>query len=85
MADLRPFRGWFYDTSKAEASALLAPPYDVIDESERAALATKHEHNSVRAILPEGEGDSKYPEANRLLTEWRDSGVLKQSESPAEP
>ncbi|MBT8494779.1 MAG: DUF1015 domain-containing protein, partial [Deltaproteobacteria bacterium] len=83
MADLRPFRGWYYDCSKADASQLLAPPYDVLDDAERKALAAKHDKNSVRVILPEGDGDAKYPEASRLLESWRNSGALVQSQRPA--
>ena len=40
MATIRPFRGLRYNLSVAgEAANLLAPPYDVVDDSKRAALA----------------------------------------------
>ena len=45
MAEIAPFRGILYDTSKVEASSVLAPPYDVIDDDGRAALLAKDVHN----------------------------------------
>jgi uncharacterized protein (DUF1015 family) len=35
VADIAPFRGIRYDTSRVDASRVLAPPYDVIDEAQR--------------------------------------------------
>ena len=59
MVEIRPFKGLRYDTEKAgPAASLLAPPYDVIDDEQRAALAARAEHNCVRVILPAGEGDA---------------------------
>jgi uncharacterized protein (DUF1015 family) len=59
MATIRPFEGLRYDLSKAgDASDLLAPPYDVIDDEQRAALAARSPHNCVRVILPEAPGAS---------------------------
>ena len=49
----------------------LAPPYDVIDDEQRAALAARAEHNCVRVILPAGEGDARYPEGRRVLDAMR--------------
>ena len=52
MAEIAPFRGILYNPKHAAASDVLAPPYDVIDQAGRAALAAKHENNCVRLILP---------------------------------
>ncbi|HUS69056.1 MAG TPA: DUF1015 domain-containing protein, partial [Kofleriaceae bacterium] len=60
-----------------------SPPYDVIDAEERAALAALDPHNSVRLILPEGEGDAKYASAARTLEEWLAAGVLRRDDRPA--
>jgi uncharacterized protein (DUF1015 family) len=61
MARIRAFEGLRYDLPKAgDPSDLLAPPYDVIDDEQRAALAARSPHNCVRVILPlapEGAGD----------------------------
>ena len=56
MADIAPFRGIRFDTTRVDASKVLAPPYDVIDAAQRAALAASDPHNVVRLILPEVDG-----------------------------
>ena len=48
-----------------------APPYDVIDADERAALLDTDPHNSVRLILPD-----TYDEAATLFRSWQTEGVL---------
>ena len=83
MAEIAPFRGILYDTSRVVASQVLAPPYDVIDEAERRELLARDPHNAVRLILPEGEGDAKYPEAARVLNAWLGDGALRRDERPA--
>jgi uncharacterized protein (DUF1015 family) len=83
MAEIAPFRGVRFDTSKVEAYRVLAPPYDVIDADQRAELAALDPHNCVRLILPEGEGDAKYAAAARTLDEWMASGVLVRDDAPA--
>lgn len=84
MAEIAPFRGILYDTSKAgPAEKVLAPPYDVISPSEREALAAQSPYNCVRLILPEGDGDEKYARAARELGTWLEKGVLKRDDQPA--
>jgi uncharacterized protein (DUF1015 family) len=83
MAEIAPFRGILYDTSRLDASRVLAPPYDVIDEEERRELLASDPHNAVRLILPEGEGDAKYQEAARVLDAWLGEGALRRDERPA--
>ncbi len=61
---------------------MVAPPYDVIDATQRAELAARDPHNVVRLILPEGEGDSKYARAAELLDAWRREGALVRDEIP---
>ncbi|MEX1366564.1 MAG: DUF1015 family protein, partial [Nannocystaceae bacterium] len=62
MAEIRPFDGLRYDPSRAgDPASLMAPPYDVIDDEGRAALAARSQLNAIHFILPEGEGDAKYP------------------------
>ncbi len=61
MAKIRPFRGLRYALEAgASATPVMAPPYDVVDAQGRAALIAKSEHNCMRFILPDGEGDEKY-------------------------
>jgi uncharacterized protein (DUF1015 family) len=61
MARIRPFRGLRYDLPRAGAAQqLMAPPYDVVDEAGRAALASRSEHNCIHFILPEGDVRTRY-------------------------
>jgi uncharacterized protein (DUF1015 family) len=83
MAEIAPFRGILYDTSRVEASRVLAPPYDVIDEQERQELMDRDPHNAVRLILPEGQGDEKYGVAARVLDSWLGDGALRRDDRPA--
>jgi uncharacterized protein (DUF1015 family) len=75
-----PFAGIRYDCSVAgaELAALAAPPYDVVDEDQRAALEAADPHNAVRLILPrdvETDGD-RYERAAATFARWREQGVL---------
>ncbi|HZS36282.1 MAG TPA: DUF1015 domain-containing protein [Polyangia bacterium] len=88
MAEIAPFRGILYDPKKAgRADRLLAPPYDVINDADRARLAALDPHNCVRLILPKdaqgGDSDGKYAEAARELNAWLDEGVLRRDDAPA--
>ena len=84
MADIVAFRGILYDPARAGSlDRLLAPPYDVISDAERAALAAKSPHNAVRLILPEGAGDEKYARAASDLRRWVDEGILRRDDRRA--
>lgn len=81
MADIAPLQPLHYDP--AILSKVVAPPYDVINAPMRAELASRHPCNVVHIDLPEGEGDSKYQNAQRLFAEWQQQGVLKRDTVPA--
>ena len=86
MAEIAPFRGILYNPTRAPASDVLAPPYDVIDAAGRAELARKHARNCVRLILPEPDqasGLDKYEDAARLFNEWLGEGTLRRDDRPA--
>ena len=68
MAEIAPFQGLRYDLDRiGDAANILAPPYDVISETERLDLEARHPQNVVRVELPRGEGDNRYANAARLL------------------
>jgi uncharacterized protein (DUF1015 family) len=78
VVDFSPFAGVRYRAASAELATLVAPPYDVIDEDQRAILEAADEHNSVRLILPRDEiteGD-RYARAAATFDRWVASGVL---------
>ena len=56
---------------------LLAPPYDVVDDAGRAALAAESPHQSILLELPE---DGDPANAGKLLREWIAEGVLDVGE-----
>ena len=54
MADVQPLRALHYDLARVDSlGAVLAPPYDVIDPEQRAALAARSPYNVVQVDLPE--------------------------------
>ena len=66
-------------------SALIAPPYDVIQPADRARLAARDPHNVVHITLPEvaeSAGDP-YTHAAALLEKWRRTGVLVRDAEPS--
>jgi uncharacterized protein (DUF1015 family) len=80
------FAGLRYDCNVAGAAleALAAPPYDVIDEDQRAALESADAHNAVRLLLPrdEQEDGDRYQRAAAVLAAWEREGVLVVDTTP---
>lgn len=85
MAEIRPFHGLRYSPAAGAVDTLVAPPYDVLSEEERARYAAKNNHNIVQITLPESQSDDrskfvKYGRSSARLAEWRRSGILKAEE-----
>lgn len=82
---LLPFRAVRYDPSVSDLSSVVAPPYDVIDHVERAALAVADPHNVVRLILPLDvrETGDRYESAAQTFDTWLDDGTLRVDAAPA--
>jgi uncharacterized protein (DUF1015 family) len=86
---LAPFRALRYDPREVAVGDVLAPPYDVIDETLRAELEAREPHNVVRLTLPRDRPgdpagtDSRYAAAAALLADWRSAGVLRPDSEPA--
>lgn len=86
MAEIQPLTALHYDPAVAGSlQQLVAPPYDVIDAADRAALVAQSPHNVVRVDLPEppDAGEDRYAHAAALLAEWIAEGVVTQDETPA--
>ena len=82
MAELKPLNALHYDPVVAGPLAdLVAPPYDVIDPDQRAALGARSPFNAVEIDLPEGE--DRYEKAAALLESWRLEGVVAADREPA--
>jgi uncharacterized protein (DUF1015 family) len=62
---------------------VVAPPYDVIDDDQRATLAERDPHNAVRLILPEGDDAGRYDAAATDFETWQRDGTLRRDPDPA--
>jgi uncharacterized protein (DUF1015 family) len=83
MADVQPLRALHYDPAVAGPLAdVVAPPYDVIDSDQRAALLARSPLNVVGIDLPQGEPD-RYQSASELFERWQRDGALVRDEQPA--
>jgi uncharacterized protein (DUF1015 family) len=81
---LAPFRALRYDAEQVPLEQVLAPPYDVIDESLRAELEQRDARNVVRLTLPrDADGQTGYERAGRALADWRADGTLRADDDPA--
>jgi uncharacterized protein (DUF1015 family) len=79
----RPFPGIRYDLARVNLGDVISPPYDVIDDDERARLAARSPFNAVRVDLPVGEGgEDRYTVADRLFSRWQAEGVLVRDRQP---
>ena len=89
MAQIRPFAGVHFSKSHgAEISRLIAPPYDVLNEQDRARLQAGDPHNIVYVDLPHlpakaAGPDEAYDGANINLQAWLRSGVLERDHRAA--
>jgi uncharacterized protein (DUF1015 family) len=78
MADIKPFRAVRYAGAAGSLADLVAPPYDAVDEDERAALYSRSPYNVVHVTLPESPA-----EAARLYEEWLAEGILEDEDGSA--
>jgi uncharacterized protein (DUF1015 family) len=83
MAEIQPIRALRYDPDRTGGlQDVVAPPYDVIDEEQRASLEARSPYNVVRIDLPRG-GEDRYDRAAALLDGWRAEGAVVLDETPA--
>lgn len=69
-----PFRGVRYAPG-TDVDAVIAPPYDVVSDTDVEALAARDVHNIVHVDVPQG-GAERYAEAGRRFRQWLADGVL---------
>ncbi len=82
--EIRPFRAFRFNPAVVgNAGDCIAPPYDVIGPEQQRRLYRKSPYNIVRITKPnEASADNQWTRAAGYLSDWIDSGVLKQD--PAE-
>src|SRR3954462_14230048 len=85
MAEVQPIRTLRYDLrAVGSLEAVAAPPYDVIDDSQRAEPASRSPFNVVEIDLPRGEnGGDPYLHAQTTMEAWQQQGVLVREREPA--
>ena len=89
MAEIRPFRGVYYNQSLVkDLSAVICPPYDIITPQIRQELYHRSEYNFVRLEsgweLPQDTAtDNKYTRSAITLEQWLEQGILKLNQAPA--
>jgi uncharacterized protein (DUF1015 family) len=92
MADVRPILATHYDLDVVGSlDRVAAPPYDVIDATQRAELLARSPYNAVAIDLPKpyGEtepqqtGDDPYARAAQAMEAWREAGALVDDPEPA--
>jgi uncharacterized protein (DUF1015 family) len=85
VAEVRPLQALHYDLGRVGSLGdVAAPPYDVIDDEQRAELAARSPYNVVELDLPrDPAGGDPYEHAATLLEQWTDEGVLTRDAEPA--
>ncbi len=92
MADVRPLYATHYDLGVVGSlDDVAAPPYDVIDAAQRAALLERSPYNAVAIDLPKPYGETgpqqtegdPYERAAQTMAAWREAGALCGDPEPA--
>jgi uncharacterized protein (DUF1015 family) len=83
MAEVRAMQAVHYDPARVEIADVVAPPYDVIDDAQRAALVKRSAHNVVELDLPRAPaGSDAYEHAAETMAAWESEGILVRDEEP---
>lgn len=78
MAEIKPFRGTFYNPEAiSDPADVLAPPYDIIDNDGKQVLANRSPYNIVRLILPQSSEEREFWNTSAgLFEDWKRQGIL---------
>ncbi|GAB2966983.1 DUF1015 domain-containing protein [Hymenobacter coalescens] len=81
MAEIQPVRAWRYNPELSQRiDEYVSPLFDVVSAKQREALY-RNPLNSIHLSVPR-QGDDPAGEALRRLTDWEQSGVLRQDALP---
>lgn len=85
MPEVLPLNALHYDLGAVGSLGdVVAPPYDVIDAEQRAALVARSPFNAVELDLPEAPGNGDpYLHAAETLEAWTLQGILVADREPA--
>ena len=82
MPRFEPFQALRYG-SNVELKEVCSPPYDVLSDADRLALANKHENNIVHIDMPLAPSGNAYEHAASVLTQWIGNSVMVRDEVPS--
>ena len=82
MPRFEPFQALRYGSS-IELNDVCSPPYDVLSDADRLALANKHENNIVHIDMPLAPSGNAYEHAASVLTQWISNGVMVRDDVPS--
>jgi uncharacterized protein (DUF1015 family) len=86
MADVQPLRALHYDPRVVgDIADVVSPPYDVIDDSQRAELLARSPYNVVAVDLPKPGpgGEDPYEAARDIFAGWQQQGAVVRDDQPA--
>lgn len=88
MAQIKPLSALMYACKGNDVSKLIAPPYDVLDETSKGRLLQSDSHNIVAIDLPHLPPktvgpDTAYDGAGRRFQQWLADGVIQPNSAPA--
>lgn len=82
MPRFEPFQALRYG-STIDLNDVCSPPYDVLSDADRLALANKHQNNIVHIDMPLAPSGNAYEHAASVLTQWIGNGVLVRDDFPS--
>lgn len=82
MPRFEPFQALRYG-STIDLNDVCSPPYDVLSDADRLALANKHQNNIVHIDMPLAPSGNAYEHAASVLTQWIGKGVLVRDDVPS--
>ena len=82
MPRFEPFQALRYRRN-VDLHDVCSPPYDVLSDADRLALATAHANNIVHIDMPVYATGNAYEHASTVLNQWITEGVLVRDEAPS--
>lgn len=89
MANIKPFKGYRYNSEKIEdLGTVVSPPYYNISDGEKAELYDLSEYNSIRLFSgrkldTDSETDNRFTRSANYLKQWIADDILKRDDTPA--
>ena len=82
MPRFEPFQALRYRRN-IDLHDVCSPPYDVLSDADRLALATQHANNIVLIDMPVSATGNAYEHAATVLKQWMSDGLMVRDETPS--